>query len=315
MKAQVTDPPSPEVASSSIANSASQIPPHGVIPPPIQSQFEFGKYYWFHLHERYRPLHRSRKTHHHEILAGHITRITHNLVEWRWSFDPDRTATRRISTLLAQQTRLLSPKELDILVHRDHGYTFADVTTILEQEQCSQEPVLFSPLQYSLSGFQETQDADRWNRLLLDWLPTFDPRVFLIRHINSEAPTGSAKALWTQCVKALTNLLRQTEITDDAGHITSTDAYDQLTMIARCLPILLLRVPRYATHNTKQQIVRHNCRLFLRGSWPSLSLKAQRELEELDTINRTGPSMVSREQTILHRVRSLQLSRAMGLLR
>ena len=205
---------------------------------------------------------------------------------------------------LIQQTRLLSSVELNIIVLRDPGFTLADVTAILEQEQCCQESesCCFSPLQYSLTGFQETHDAVRWTRLLLDWLPTFDPRVFLIRHINSEAPTGTAKAPWTQCVSALTNLLRQTETTDDRGNITSNVAYDQLTMMARCLPILLLRVPRYATHKTKQQIIRHNCRLFLRGSWPSLSLKAQRELEGLNraashrpTFNRATQSAVSRE--------------------
>ena len=49
----------------------------------------------------------------------------------------------------------------------------------------------FSPLQYSLIGFTDTQDIGKWSDLLLHWLPTFDPvAALLIRRIDSEAPTG-----------------------------------------------------------------------------------------------------------------------------
>ena len=125
-----------------------------------------------------------------------------------------------------------------------------------------------------------------------------------------------------QCVEALTNLLEQMQSFDDNGNITSNPSFDQLTMVARCLPILLLRVPPHATTKAKQQIVRHNCHLFLRGSWPSLSLKAKRELRALNdpaekqaTRSAAGSQSVFREQAILQRARALQLSRAMALLR
>ncbi len=53
-------------------------------------------------------------------------------------------------------------------------------------------------------------------------------------------------------------------------------------MLARCLPILLLRVPMLATYKSKQQTIRHNCILFLKDSWRSLACKAKRELEDLN---------------------------------
>ena len=129
--------------------------------------------------------------------------------------------------------------------------------------------------------------------------------------------------MWVQCVKALTNLIKQTVTKDSDGNITSNEVYDQLTMIARCLPILLLRVPPLATHKGKQQIMRHNCNLFLKGSWRSLVCKARRELEELNerAHKRTAShptlsgSSRSKEQTVLDRARSLQYSRAMNILR
>ena len=77
----------------------------------------------------------------------------------------------------------------------------------------------------------------------------------LARRIDSEAPKGRAKPMWVQCVKALTSLIKQSVTKVVNGNITSHELYDQLTMIANCLPILLLRVSPLATHNTKQQIM------------------------------------------------------------
>jgi hypothetical protein len=95
-------------------------------------------------------------------------------------------------------------------------------------------------------------------------------------------------------------------------------------MLARCLPILLLRVPKLATNKSKQQTIRRNCNLFLKGSWRSLVCKAKRELEDLNANmqKRAASHPVlpasathAKEHIILERARSLQYSRAMNLLR
>ena len=256
-----------------------------------------------------------------DYLAGIITKVGPHLVEWYWTHDPSCKARRHLNILLAQGSRELSEFEVNLIVHQDPAYTLEDILNL--PPDAAPVPA-FSPLQYTLTGFTDTQDIRKWSYLLLDWLPTFDPASFLIRRINSEAPTGSAKQAWVQCVKALTNLIKQTETRSDEGNILSNVQYDQLTMIARCLPILVLRVPSLATNNSKQQIIRHNCNLFLRGSWQSLASKAKRELDELNanlqtradsSQSRPNSRRLPREQFILDRARSLQHSRAMKLLR
>ena len=90
-------------------------------------------------------------------------------------------------------------------------------------------------------GFFNFENENRWSFLLFTWLPRFDPLLFLTRRINSEAPTGSAKAPWVQCVKALTNdLIEQTDsetnlLKDAQGRIRSNRQYDQLVIIPGCL--------------------------------------------------------------------------------
>jgi hypothetical protein len=95
-------------------------------------------------------------------------------------------------------------------------------------------------------------------------------------------------------------------------------------MIARCLPILLLRVPKFASHKSKEQMMRRNCDLFLRGSWPSLTQKAVRELTALNTSATSQKNLPQqsgcrskflKHEEVLRRARSLQYSRAMNLLR
>ena len=55
--------------------------------------------------------------------------------------------------------------------------------------------------------------------------------------------------------------------------------FDQLTMLAKCLPILLLRVPPRLAAATKASIVIKNCNRFLKGAWQSLALGAQQDLQ------------------------------------
>jgi hypothetical protein len=117
---------------------------------------------------------------------------------------------------------------------------------------------------------------------------------------------------------------KQTVTRDSDGNIVSNVQYNQLAMLARCLPIFLLRVPKLATNKSKQQTTRRNCNLFLKGSWRSLVCKAKREFKDVNANMQKRASShpvlpasatQAKELIILERARSLQYSRGMNLLR
>ena len=247
-----------------------------------------------------------------ERFVGKVTQVMLGKVTWSWLFDPDQLDTRLFPLLQKQRTQHVTDEEI-ALVNHDPAYSLRNVKELLRMSaSCS--PQLFSPLQNDLTGFL-MKDPHKWSYLLQNWLPNFNPLGFLTRRINSEAPTGDAKAQWVKCVKALTNLIGQYESRCDDGFLVSNPTYDQLTLLARCLPILLLRVPKKATMKTKQQLMRQHCNLFLRGSWQSLALKAGRELRELNeraqqhaqtSQKRQAPNQAFKAHIALERTKALQ---------
>jgi hypothetical protein len=73
----------------------------------------------------------------------------------------------------------------------------------------------------------------------------------------------------------MTNLLQQ-QITFSDGELYHPNLlFDQRTMVACCLPILLLQVPSQADRVTKAAIINHNCQRFLQGNWRSLAATRQ----------------------------------------
>ena len=172
-------------------------------------------------------------------------------------------------------------------------------------------------------GFRNAQNRVKWGRLLSQWLPTFDPAQFLIGKINAEAPTGEAAKAWTDCVRAITALQDQTQHQRADGTYESTELNDQLQMLARCLPILLLQVPRTFNVAGKVKIVKRNCAQFLRGEWRSLVVKAQRELQQAAKQVETRTPISENEQQERQRrievaaeqTRKLNYSKAMNILR
>ena len=178
---------------------------------------------------------------------------------------------------------------------------------------------------YDLAGFLNVHNHAKWGELLLQWLPTFEPTAFLIGRINSEAPMGPAATAWTTCARAMTNLLRQTEEQTEFGQYLPNDTHDQLQMLTRCMPILLLRVPRTATHATKTKIVQQNCTRFLQGNWRGLVATAKHELQDAaaeaakrasQTQPATAQSAPKRSlQFAAEQARKLNLGKAMHILR
>jgi hypothetical protein len=180
-------------------------------------------------------------------MAAPITGTDASLTQWTWLHDPQVPQSRPTPCLQAQQIRRITEEEQGHLL-LDSNFTLADVTYRIHHNWLeathSTGP---SPPQYDLTGFQNSCNAQLWQGLLHDFLPQWDPAVYLQRRIPSAAPPkGRATKAWTQCVKALTNLLGQNEHQTSSGVYLPDSLYDKLTMMAQCLPILLLR----ATHST-----------------------------------------------------------------
>ena len=161
---------------------------------------------------------------------------------------------------------------------------------------------------------------------VLQWVQyDFNPELFLVRRINSEAPPpGKAKKLWIACAKAITNLLQQQITRNDTGAYLPDPLFDQLTMLTRCLPTLLLRVPPQADRQTKGSIMIRNCQRFLQGQWRSLATTAHEELTVCNVLAarprqedspQPPPTEASKHQHVLARARALHYSKAMNLLR
>ena len=187
------------------------------------------------------------------------------------------------------------------------------------------EQIHFTPLDFNLKGFRNTDNRQHWSNLLT-WLQhEFDPEIFLIRRINAiPPPKGKSQKLWVQCIKSLVNLQKQNMIQHDDGTYVPDPLFDKLTMLSKCLPILLLRVPPAVAPETKAAIITKNCERFLEGAWQGLALAAQQDLEVCNIFaqgknaaeRRPPPdSAQTRLQQVLEKTRLLQYSKAMNLLR
>ena len=96
-------------------------------------------------------------------------------------------------------------------------------------------------------------------------------------------------------------------------------------MLARCLPILLLRVPSGLQRESKASMIVMNCMCCLDGFWRSLTLAAEHELEvgdllaaaknkNLDGVQPSG-SEEDRAAQDLSKVRLLHYKKTINLLR
>ena len=127
-----------------------------------------------------------------------------------------------------------------------------------------------------------------------------------------------------QCIEALVHLQQQSLIQREDCTYASDLLFDQLTILAKCLPILLLRVPQRLAAATKAFIVIKTCNRFWKGAWQSLALGAQQDLQVCNVLaqeknhaaQQQPPDTASvHSAQVLERARQLQYSKAMNLLR
>jgi hypothetical protein len=171
----------------------------------------------------------------------------------------------------------------------------------------------------SLDGFWDTLNTHRWNSSLL-WLDRdFDPTRLLTRKPNTVAPQGTARTSFLHCLKAGTNLLIQFQSTNPDGTIQQNNRYNQMTMLLRCVPILLLQQGSFHKQNFSN-IVNRRCTQFLHGEWHHL-FEAAIENNDLQNEIQAQQSPQKRQRTsenkkytqVLQQARNLNYSRAMKL--
>ena len=173
----------------------------------------------------------------------------------------------------------------------------------------------------SFDGFRNIGNSRHWNRVIKEWLPSFDPTKFLTRKISTIAPKGTARPLWIDCVKAVTHLLAQIENRKE-GVFQPSDLYGQLLMWIRCMPAILLRAKPGDSHSTITHLIGRRCSSFLRGEWRTLHDSAVSEINLRNEIARNRQSsppvqqpIEVRHQKTLEHARNLNYSRAMTALR
>ena len=169
-----------------------------------------------------------------------------SLVTWEWERDKNR-CSRDAATLNVQGAPQVTQYELRHVQEVDGSFTRQQVldriaNRVVEGLADTQAGSSRPPVRNRcLAGFSNFNHTAKWERLLDIWLPTFDFNLLLSRKVDSEAATGDAKQPFTQCFRAVANLTDQYADRDSGGLFTHEEMHGQLTMLALCLPILLLR--------------------------------------------------------------------------
>ena len=281
-----------------------------------------GKSYWFQCRN-------VQCTGHGQHFAGKVVRTTASFVTWAWH-DNQRQEQRSINTLPPAAPQLISDQQMRH-VQVDPGFSQHEVVRRIAEgvteglsDEDDQDIPSVSPPQYSFQGFHNTNNTRHWSSLLQSWLPTFDPTAFLIRKINAKAPVGRARGLWVQCLKAVTNLVSQFERTTGEGDYVPSIEFDQLQMLLRCMPALLLQVEHRDSFETRAKKVSARCGKFLRGQWRCLyeaavqNLNGQNkhaELRQQQGRQSQQDSSSKRHEIALEQARELNYSKAMHILR
>ena len=263
-----------------------------------------------------------------KFYAGEIVNICEKTVIWEWF--SDRTRDSRTTFQLRKETTPFLTSEEQLKLDQDSSLSRDEVHTSLEhrnspsqhQRTQNQTNIDVHTQQISLDGFRNIANRKHWNEVLYQWLPTFDPTAFLTRKIQAAAPKGTARSIWVDCIRAVTNLVSQFEVKVD-GIFQSSDIFDQLQMWIRCMPAIILRVKPRDSHITAIHLINRRCSQFLRGEWKLLYQSAVSEISLRNQIARnkyvsaeTGSQTTEkRHQMALEQARNLNYARAMTTLR
>jgi len=128
---------------------------------------------------------------------------------------------------------------------------------------------------------------------------------------------GTARGQFIEAARAATNLLAQFSEKDDQGYPRANQQYDQMQMLVRCLPILLLRISSMAQRQKFTQVVNRRCAQFLKGEWKLLYDEVLGDYEvqnEWDRTHLRRPDSNNKQRIVLDQARKLNYSKAMNIL-
>ena len=101
-------------------------------------------------------------------------------------------------------------------------------------------------------------------------LDKFDPTALLTRKATTQAPSKAAQDDWDHINCAVLGLAKQFMVRHEAGGIKPNQFYDQLLMLHRVLPMLILQRDQGDSQDVFDKNVLSRCDLFLKGEWPRL---------------------------------------------
>lgn len=253
--------------------------------------------------------------------GGEIVSVSRSRVHWIW-LDDDSLVSRAKTKLDQQRTEKITDLELQYLqsdstLHRDEVRRLIAAQIPPDNPTPSTSTTPGESQVPSLEGFWDTLNQSKWMRAL-QWLEAdFTPEAFLIRRPPTSAPFGTARQQFVDVVRAATNLLAQFSAQDDQGYPLPNPKYDQMQMLIRSLPILLLRASSIAQRHKFTQVVNRRCALFLKGDWELLYHEALSDCEMQNTWDRTHlPKRddTNKQRMTLDQARKLNYSKAMTIL-
>ena len=272
--------------------------------PSNDSLFTPGIIYWF----------RGRQSPHlrTQWYAGRVLHCTSTRVEWYW-LDNECRESAFVHTMIPEQVC-----EIDLTILRGHPALSRNAIRGRRERRIPEGQSLATsgPWQY----FNHPEDTRKWERLLTEWLPAFDPTKLLVTVPRTSPPPKSAWHAWEDCCLAAANLQNAFENITEEGQYHPAPVFDQLNMLNRCLPCLLLIRRRGDRDRAPASVVKKRCTQFLNGNWNLLYQQAVHILQ----VENTTPSRASvdsqeatrcrRHQAALKQARNLNYSRAMARL-
>jgi len=148
--------------------------------PPPQIEFLPDQIYWFNQKAHIKITNTRQQC---ECFAGKVLKVTSTLIQWAWLYAPHISFIRGRDILNRQKPALVTDSQ-QLYLSKDATLTLREAQYLISKGAQPGEQIHFTPLDFNLKGFRNTDNRQHWSNLLT-WLQhEFDPEIFLIRLIK-----------------------------------------------------------------------------------------------------------------------------------